>query len=144
MQGEPGGRFGGRWKKTSGTIGGTSAYALVTWDATAVETPNGCSMSSGTLTLTQPGLWVIEAGMSSSSSARLDLAIGTSTSLFLAADSYPQPATTAIGYCNVVCQKIFANGQTLGVYAKLGSAAGTPGDFNSEVCHLSARWIGPD
>lgn len=135
------GQSGGRWKKTSGTIGGSNAYALVAWDATAVETPAGCSMSSGTLTLSVGGLWLIETGMSSSSGVRLDLAIGVSTTSFLSADSAPATASI-IGYCNAMVLKVFSPNTTLGVYAKLGTAAGTPGDFTNEVCHLAARWLG--
>jgi hypothetical protein len=134
----PVGLYGGRWVKTSGSF--STSLAVVTWDSTAVETPNGCSMSAGVLTLTQGGIWVITASLASVSGQRLDAVVGVSTSVYYAGDSCPATASL-VGYVNISLCKAFSPNTNIGLYAKSGTAA-APGDVVGEVNSLTARWLG--
>lgn len=134
----PVGWYGGRWIKTSGSL--ATSYTIVSWDSTAVETPNGCSMSAGALTLTQGGVWLITTSLASVSGQRIDVVLGTSSSVYFAADSCPATASV-VGYVNVSLCKAFSPNTTIGLYAKSGSAA-APGDVTGEVNSLTARWLG--
>ncbi|MGI8311896.1 hypothetical protein [Saccharopolyspora hattusasensis] len=148
------GQYFGQWKDAGGNVVGTAisgsgagAIGVKVADiTTAIGTPVGCSMSAGTLTVTQAGLWMVlfSVQYTGSTSVRAAFAgTGNATNFTDGNTKYGTITGPSMDAQSGSAVLRLAANATVSIYAANWTASTTLNVWRAGATGLTAVWLGP-
>lgn len=124
---------GGEWTIATQNFAGGGSDKKVTATPTAVGTVSGCSYSSGTLTLTDGGLWTVQFSLELNNSSSHWCWLGDDSS----ANTRYCGSSSTDGYHSGSITKVFSAGTTLALWVWVAATSDLVTTRNS--CRLGAH-----